>query len=243
MVTVTYLAFHGVFLAPPLLGLGAVLVSRRDRGPGVVRPVAVAVLLVLAFAYTTPWDNYLLARGVWSYGPGTVAARVWHAPVEEYLFVGLQSLLVVFWLRLVSAGTADPSRPVDVNWRERLLGAGAGAVVGVAGALALTRTGTFYLGAILAWAAPVLALQWAVGWPYLLARARLVAVGVAVPTAYLSLADAVALRLGIWRISQTYTTGLAVGGVPVEEVAFFLLTSLFLVQGLVLYPWVVRRWR
>lgn len=243
MVTVTYLAFHAIFVAPPLLGLSAVAAFEPKRSASDVRPVAVGILLVLALAYTTPWDNYLLARGVWSYGQGAVAASVWHAPVEEYLFVVLQSLVVALWTALVSARTRRPTRSIDVSRTDRLVGAVAGGSVGLAGALALTWSRTFYVGAILAWAGPVLALQWAVGWPYLLARIRTVVFAVAVPTVYFSLADAVAIDLGIWAISPAYTTGLAVGGLPVEEATFFLVTSLFLVQGLVLYPWVVDRWR
>jgi lycopene cyclase domain-containing protein len=88
----------------------------------------------------------------------------------------------------------------------------------------------------------VLAVQWVVGWPYLWARRRTVALGVAVPTAYLSGVDAVAIHEGVWRLAPEYTTGLAPGGLPVEEATFFGLTTLFVVQGLVLYPWVVRRW-
>jgi hypothetical protein len=44
-------------------------------------------------------------------------------------------------------------------------------------------------------------------------------------------------------ISDRYTTGLGLPGLPVEEMTFFLTTNLFVVQGLVLLPWVVRRWR
>ena len=45
-------------------------------------------------------------------------------------------------------------------------------------------------------------------------------------------------------LSGRYTTGLVVPGLglPVEEALFFLLTNLFVVQGLVLWEWVVRRW-
>jgi lycopene cyclase domain-containing protein len=106
----------------------------------------------------------------------------------------------------------------------------------------LTVDATLYMGAILAWAAPVLALQWAVGWPYLWARRRLVGVAIAAPTLYLSVADRIAIENGIWTLSSQYTTGIGVAGLPVEEGAFFFLTTVFVVQGLVLYPWVIDRW-
>jgi lycopene cyclase domain-containing protein len=98
------------------------------------------------------------------------------------------------------------------------------------------------MGAILTWAGPVFALQWAVGWRYLLAVRRRVAAGIGVPTAYLCGADWVAIRNGIWPISSEHTTGLALAGLPVEEATFFLLTTAFVVQGLVLLRWVMARW-
>jgi lycopene cyclase domain-containing protein len=49
----------------------------------------------------------------------------------------------------------------------------------------------------------------------------------------------VALSVGLWRLSGRYTTGLAVAGLPVEEGAFFLVTNLFVVQGLVLLWWLL----
>ena len=88
----------------------------------------------------------------------------------------------------------------------------------------------------------MLALQWAVGWRYLLSVRRRVAAGIVVPTAYLCGADLLAIRNGIWTISPDHTTGLALAGLPVEEATFFLLTSAFVVQGLVLLRWVMARW-
>jgi hypothetical protein len=53
--------------------------------------------------------------------------------------------------------------------------------------------------------------------------------------------DRIAIGNGIWTISETYTTGLGLLGLPLEEMAFFVVTNCFVVQGLVLLPWVTRR--
>ncbi|MFB6205165.1 MAG: lycopene cyclase domain-containing protein [Haloglomus sp.] len=131
-----------------------------------------------------------------------------------------------------------------VTLGQRALGAGAGGLVALCGWLVLGVDGGLYLGTLLLWAAPVLAIQWAFGWPYLLWRGRVVALGVAVPTLYLWVADRVALALGVWELSPDLTTGYAVPllDLPVEEAVFFLLTNLFVVQGLVLWLWVADRW-
>ncbi|MEF8784265.1 MAG: lycopene cyclase domain-containing protein [Haloarculaceae archaeon] len=238
----TYLAFLAVFLVVPLVSLGVAtaLQTNRHRPPRSVRVGGMAVIVVLALAYTTPWDNYLIAEGVWWYGDGRVAARLWLAPAEEYIFIVLQSVLVAAWTFYL-AGPVDGS--VSHTWADRIGGGLAGFGVTALGAvLVVGPQSTFYLGAIVLWAGPVLALQWAVGWRYLLSVPRRVAAGVAVPVVYLCAIDWFAIRQGVWTISADHTTGLAVASLPIEEATFFLLTSTFVVQGLVLLRWVIAKW-
>jgi lycopene cyclase domain-containing protein len=236
----TYLQFHAVFLAPPLAALAVAAYWRRERVDWLVTGVGVAVVTALAVVYTTPWDGSLIERGVWWYGDGRVAARVWSIPVEELLFFVLQPLLTALWTVQVVGPVVEGVRH---TWRDRAVGAGAGLAVGLVGLVCLTSSATFYLGAILAWAGPVLALQWAVGWRYLLSTRRRVAIAVFVPSAYLWVADWVAIDAGVWTIADAYSTGLAVAGLPIEEMVFFLVTNAFVVQGLVLLYWVVHRLR
>jgi lycopene cyclase domain-containing protein len=238
----TYLSFLAAFVAPPLVGLAGLAVARSgSREPSLrLQAGGVGLLVALALVYTTPWDNYLIAQGVWWYGEGRVAATIWNAPVGEYLFIAGQAVLVGLWtFRL--AGPVDAS--IGHSWPDRAGGALAGLAVSAVGfALLAGPQSGYYLGAILAWAGPVLALQWGVGWRYLLAIRRRVAVGVAVPVVYLSAIDRLAIADGIWTISPAHTTGLAVAGLPIEEAVFFLVTSLFVVQALTLLRWVLRRW-
>lgn len=235
----TYFGFHAVFLLPALAVL-AVGLSHSRRRLDATHWVGTALITVVALLYTTPWDNHLISRGVWGYGDGVVALRVWLVPVEELLFMLLQPLVVALWLYALALAV----RSASVTTRDRLLGVAAGALVGAVGLVLYVFGGqTYYLGAILTWAAPVLALQWGFGWPYLWAVRRTFAFGVAVPTVYFCLADRVALQFGIWHISADHTTGIALFGLPIEEATFFFVTNLFVVQGLLLFHWVVERWR
>ncbi|WP_251341753.1 lycopene cyclase domain-containing protein [Haloplanus halophilus] len=242
----TYLQFHLAFLLPAMmLMVATAFVSRtriavRPLGSGRRYWVGVAIVTVVALVYTTPWDNYLIATGVWSYGEGSTLATLGHAPVEEYLFILIQPWLTALWLSHLSLPAAWPTGVGSIRGRLGAVAVAAG--IGVGGWHLLGTPSTFYLGAILAWAAPVLALQWAVGAPQLWAHRRLVALGVLVPTTYLCVADRVAIEYGIWILSDRYTTGLAVAGLPVEEALFFLVTNCFVVQGLVLYRWVMDRY-
>ena len=241
--SLTYAQFHALFVVPPATGLWFAVRRRSTaRDPWRPRPAAVALLSVIALAYTTPWDNYLIEQGVWWYGEGRVAATLWRAPVEEYLFIALQPVVAGLWIHLLPAPSVLPSALPAVSLRSRVAGAIAGLTVGAAGLGLLSTRSTYYLGAIVAWSGPVLALQWGVGWPVIWRLRRTVALGVLVPSAYLWVADAIAIDRGVWIIAERYTTGIAVGGLPVEEAVFFVVTNLFVVQGLVLYDWVIARW-
>ena len=50
-------------------------------------------LQLLLLIYTTPWDNYLIMRGVWSYPEGVVLGTLGYVPIEEYGFMIMQTLL------------------------------------------------------------------------------------------------------------------------------------------------------
>lgn len=173
---------------------------------------------------------------MWWYGDG-ILFRVWYAPIEEYAFIALQPLLTAAWLYRTDLDAVTDDNPLA----PRVLGTLGLLAAAVAGLALLTRGWGYYLGAIVAWAAPVLALQWAVGGGVLWRERRLVAVAVGVPTTYLCLADRLAIGRGIWTISPDHTTGLAIAGLPVEEATFFLVTNLMLVQGLVLFHWLSER--
>jgi hypothetical protein len=235
----TYLGFHLVFVLPPLLLLlraAPTLPPARRR----VSLTGLGLMTALALVYTTPWDNFLIDQGVWWYGEGTVVAYIGSAPLEEYLFFVLQPVLS--GLFLYTLGFSPAFEPRDTRLSPRLAGGVGFLAASVAGGLLLTTTSGYYLGAILLWACPLLALQWAVGGGYLARTWREWPVAVAIPTLYLWFADRVAIGLGVWTISGTQTLGFDIVGLPLEEAVFFLVTNLLVVQGLVLFEWVMHRW-
>ncbi|UIP00127.1 lycopene cyclase domain-containing protein [Halobaculum sp. CBA1158] len=244
--TLSYLAVHLLFVVPPIAALWALARLRPPFGSSRRRRAraGLALMCAVAVAYTTPWDNLLIERGVWFYGEGRVLARVWAAPVGEYLFFVLQTLLVGLWLDRVGVDAAPFEG--DLARRPRVAGTVAWLAVAAAGGwllLAAPERYT-YLGALLAWVAPVAALQWGVGGA-VLARPRATPrwlLAVAVPSLYLAAVDRVAIGDGVWTIAPETATGVAVAGLPVEEALFFASASLLVVQGLVLFEWAARRW-
>lgn len=225
----TYFQFHLFFILPPIVAL---LLARPVRGELKKRRAGLGLTFIctLAMVYTTPWDNYLVYKGVWQYGEDRVLGTIGYVPIEEYLFFILQSImtgLLFCWLARAEAFTGRPRG----HWK----GTAFWIAVTLTGVACLFFDRTLYAGLILAWAPPVLALQWAVGGSEFSSNKKLYALAIGIPTVYLWLADALAIHWGIWSISTDYTVGWKVGSLPVEEAVFFLMTNLLVVQGLWLF--------
>lgn len=228
----TYLEFLIYFLIIPLSL--TTLLFRKSKLPHKKEfKWGLAVLVLLAVIYTTPWDNYLVATDVWSYGPERVVGTIGYVPVEEYAFFVLQTLLTGSFCFLLQK--KYPLTKEAVISKIRPIVTGTYVSCFLFGLYALTQVSMTYLGLILVWAIPILLLQWLIGGAYLLRNARIFLATFLIPTIYLWFADALAIYLGIWDISKTYTMGINVGVLPIEEATFFLVTNLMVAQGLLLF--------
>ncbi|WP_322796902.1 lycopene cyclase domain-containing protein [Tepidiforma sp.] len=234
----TYAVFLLTFVVPPMLVLAAVT-ARRRRGAVSQRELWawIAGLAVVAVVYTTPWDNYLVASGTWDYDPDLVLGiTLGWVPLEEYCFFVLQTVMTGLWVGLLLP--REPAGGIGgVGWRAA---AAAAATLLAASAtffalIVWGSEGMRYLSLIVSWAALPLALQAGFGLDLLAARWRTVALGAGVPTLWLSAADTLAIREGTWHIAEKTSTGVKLpGGLPVEELVFFLVTNLLVTCGLVL---------
>jgi lycopene cyclase domain-containing protein len=231
----SYLAFHLVFLLPPILILWLTQPSPLAGVGGRRGRYAIPIICLIAFSYTTPWDNYLVAREVWWYGPERVLATIGYVPVEEYAFFILQPILTGLFLYQYIARRPPIRRSTSMGAQY----AGAAVWIVLSGIAAwLVFSGWdpgLYMGLILVWACPVLAGMWLYAGRLIWALRVPVAVGVGIPTLYLWVADAIAIHQGIWEISSTYTVGLRPFGLPVEEALFFLVTNILCVKGTLLF--------
>ena len=237
----SYLEFLGLFVVLPTLLLLALAFWLRQVRHFCGLPLrrhwlGVTILAGIALVWTTPWDNFLVARQVWVYGPDRVLATIGFVPIEEYAFFLLQPALVGAFLYFL----LRPPLAGSTTWRRKQTILRVGGVLVtvaiVAGALvALSFTPSTYLGLILVWFAPPVGLQWCFDPMTIIRQWRVILSGTALPTLYLALADSFALADGIWEIARPTATGLALGNLPFEELLFFGITSLLLAQGLVLW--------
>lgn len=103
----TYAMFLLVFLVAPIAVLGAVLRGRVPRRLA----VSCGLVCLLAYVFTSPWDNYAAKVGLWSYDPHFAPAShfIYYLPWEEYAFYGLQGVLVC----LATVGLVRVLKPRD----------------------------------------------------------------------------------------------------------------------------------
>ncbi len=95
-----------------------------------------------------------------------------------------------------------------------------------------------YAWHLLYWFTPVIAAQWIIAWWLLAAQWLLIFTVTMLVGTYLAVADAIAIRDGIWYIDRKQSQGAKIAGVlPWEEALFFYLTSLLVAQSyLMLLP-------
>jgi len=238
----TYFGFLIRFLVIPILLLLFVHWREKDRlTPGFNHAriwQAILIHIILAVTYTTPWDNYLVATGVWYYNPDLVTGIVFgYVPLEEYTFFVLETLMVgLWWWRLARLKIFAPSSPFRPNkplraWTLSLL-AGLWAV-----SLFVFLSGWQpgrYLAITLTWALPAIAPQLAFGADILWHHRRLLGTVILTGAAYLSAMDALAIGAGTWTIDPSQSTRLFIGDLPVEEAVFFVITVVLISFGMTL---------
>lgn len=223
----TYGSFLLLFLVPPTALLVVLQLARHGWRPRTL--ILPPILALIALVYTSLWDNYLVANRIWWYDPERISGLLlWFVPIEEYLFFILQPLMTGFWtLQLASRPTfASATLKVARAPRGRALATLAVLWLASAAVLMLGWSPGRYLGLILIWALPPIALQFAYGFTVLWRNWRTTLLAIVPPTLYLAAADSLAIAVGVWTINPATSTGLLLGGIlPLEEFLFFLVTN------------------
>lgn len=245
VVKMTYFGFLLRFLVLPILIFLAIIYWEDKRNKqingfhkGRTVWIGIAVHVILAMLYTTPWDNYLVATGVWYYNPKLVTGFViGYVPIEEYTFFVLETILagLLWWFlaRRLSPSQKEfkPNRVlVSLSTCILFLIWLLFAYLFLFGDAKWT-----YISIILFWALPAILPQLLFGADILWHYRKLVVWSFVVPATYLSLMDIVALKETTWSISPSQTTGILFFGIlPLEEVVFFFITNSMLTFGMTL---------
>ena len=243
----TYFRFLLIFLGIPLVVM--VLLTwldwrRRRSLPEDLRAapgwLAMLVHVLVAVVYTTPWDNYLVASGVWYYNPALVTGfTIGWVPIEEYTFFVVQTLLTGLWLLFLARRMPAAAHDSAPSTFDRHLRFWSALILGVIwlGSLGLLASGwkpATYLALILAWALLPIVVQLAYGADMLWRRRKLVGLALLSSTLYLGLADSLAIGSGTWTIDPRQSLNIFIGALPLEELLFFLVTDTLVIFGMTL---------
>ena len=200
--------------------------------------IAILVHVILAVVYTTPWDNYLVATGVWYYNPALVTGIVFgYVPIEEYTFFILETILSGLWWWFLARRLAPPTQEFKPNKIMVYVSTSLLFITWLVftylffnGSASLT-----YISITLFWALPAIFPQLLYGADILWHHRKLVLLGILIPGTYLSLMDIIALTDTTWSISHEQTTGILFFGIlPLEEVVFFFITNILIIFGITL---------
>jgi len=200
--------------------------------------IGIAVHVILAVVYTTPWDNYLVATGVWYYNPKLVTGLViGYVPIEEYTFFVVETILAGLWWWFLARRLSLPQKEFKQN--KPLVYLFTGLLIFLwllfAYLFLFGDVKWTYISIILFWALPAILPQLLFGADILWHYRKLVFWSFAVPATYLSLMDIVALKETTWSISGSQTTGILFFGIlPLEEVVFFFITNIMITFGMTL---------
>lgn len=210
-----------------------------------------AAVFAVVFIFTAPWDNYAAKWGIWGFPEKQYSVRIGYLPLEEYLFFFLQSFqaILITWLLLQwqpeldswSRGTGEQGA-VGPWTLGTLIACGVlsllWVVVGVLGRKIHAESRWHYAWHLLFWFLPIIGFQWIIAWEVILPRWHTVVIPCILLGSWLSFADWIAVRQGIWFFDEKQITGWKWKGVlPWEEIAFFFLTSFLVAQSfLILLP-------
>jgi lycopene beta-cyclase len=201
------------------------------------------VVVMIVMAFTSPWDNWAVKKGIWDFPPKRIWFRIGYLPIEEYIFFVWQTLNVILsvrWFMLTfpswRTGILTPVGPVQGGLLLIII------IIWVSKGLRMdwrpVSERNWYAWHLLFWFVPVIFLQWAIAgllfWHY----APVLLGATLWWGTYYTLADWVAVRQKVWYFDRRKINSWRLAKVlPWEEIAFFYLTSLLVAQSyLMLLP-------
>jgi phytoene desaturase len=229
---ITYAGFHIIFTIPAVLVM-ARLAKESSPSPEYFRTACKSIgwLCLIATIWASPWDNFLVMRRVWNYPEvDHVLGVIGYVPIEEYAFFSIQTILVgLIWVWRGQVLIIPHFRKVG-PWR--IIGLGALGTLFALSCWMMTIERTTYLGLIIAWSTPILAIQWAFGADALMAQRDAWMPPLIYSWVYLCLIDRWAIKNGCWSINHKTSLPRIDYFLPVEEACFFLVTSTMCIWGL-----------
>lgn len=232
----TYLGFHLRYTLP-LIGLQLVLTRPFINRQEIFKIVFISVM---ALTYTTPWDNYMIYSGAWTFPSERVIAFVGYVPIEEYMFFIIQTVLSSLWTLLILRWSMpclnfnyDQKNYQLIRWVPILF---LSIVVVVGYRITIPGKETFYLGCIFWWVSPVIMFLWYGAGNFFIKKIISSSIAITVSTLYLSWIDKIALQANVWQVNEKTCLQIPmVEGLPFEEAFFFFISNTLVVLAVLAF--------
>ena len=239
----TYLEYLLLFIIIPsiIILVLSLLISSTRQYPIPVKTLVLSMvsLSVIAFVYTTPWDNYLVANGIWTYNSSKIIGIIFgYVPFEEYMFFILETAFVcLFFSLFLQLGLIKIPDESNIHFSKlKILILLFLSFVWIFSLITfiIELNQLLYLNLLVLWVIPPVFLQIFIGWDVISYNKSRIGIIILILGSYLSITDAYAINTGIWSISQSFTTGLIFYGLPLEELMFFFSTVILIIFGYIL---------
>lgn len=223
----TYFQFLFLFLVPVLIFL--IVANTLNSRIGLRELIGSFILVIIAILYTTPWDAYLINENIWYYDNSKVLMQFFNIPIEEYLFMLMQTLSGCLICCLIDDSSNKSLLRFQLKYVYLFL------LLFLFGWLLIYIDSFKYLGLIIIWGSLPLGIQWSLGSHIILKNYKKYLLPFALITFYLWIADSIAIRDGIWTLSENTICRIKLYNLPIEEMIFFLITNLLVFQGMLLW--------
>ena len=240
----TYGQFLLIFVITPIIILFLSIISGSKANKTEI--LWVGLIALIAFVWTPIWDNYLVANKIWWYDNNLVwNIIIGYVPLEEYCFFVLQPLLGGLYLMYVVHKQNFEFNKVTFN-----INNGIAQFLSILLVILIWMSSVYYftnlsakdeyvqwtyLMLIIIWSFPPLLVQLAFAGDILFYHGKLLAFVIMSATLYLSLADCLAIHVGIWTIAEDKSLGNIGPILPFEEAFFFFITNVLCVFGCSFY--------
>ena len=223
--SLTYLKLH-VFLLLPEIWLRFTPASPLSWASAKTRKIGFFTTMPLAFAaiiFSSMWDSLIFSKGVFTFDQGSMLGVFGAMPLEEWMwFIDHTTLASIVTLAVMRPQADDVLAASLRSPLRQHSPADKGAAMGLA---ALSTTGFWltsqilmavpgadehllFLGVLMGFMPPVLALQWWFGGNVFRQRPGEMLSAIAAVSVYVLALDQLALSKGIWHLNPDYTTSL-----------------------------------
>ncbi len=215
-IQLTYFKLHFFILLPifGLVFLPPVPLKNEPREIKIIGYVFPFIIAVFAIIFSSFWDNYVASKGVWTFDKSQMVAVIGDIPLEEYFWFVDHTLLASLWvLSLWSTRDKNDITDFKSGLSTRITGTAVCLSLAAAGISMLNIDKMFFIAVCLSYFCPVTAILWWFGGHFFIRWNRETILGIAMPTIYLLLIDAWAVREGVWAFSDKYITGIKLFGI------------------------------